>query len=235
MTDFSYIGNELELFSHAKNWKNYLQLLAQKYLQGNILEVGAGIGANTSLLCNSNYQNWLALEPDLQLFEQLEKSIKLNNIKNCHALNCTIDSLESTQLFDCIIYVDVLEHIENDQKEVIKALNHLEKNGILLIIGPAHNWLFTPFDKSIGHYRRYDQKMVKKLLPNELKSIKFCYLDSVGLLASLANKLLLKQKMPTLKQIKFWDNYLVPISTKIDPILQYKFGKSIFFIAKKIN
>lgn len=235
MTDFKYIGNELELFSEAKNWKNYLKNLAKKYIQGNVLEVGAGIGANTSLLAQSSYETWLCLEPDIQLFEQLENSIKTNKINNCSAYNSTIDQLDSSELFDCIIYVDVLEHIEQDQQEVIKAFNHLNNNGILIIIGPAHQWLFTPFDKAIGHYRRYNKKMVKMLLPEGLKTMKSYYLDSVGLFASLANKMLLKQSMPTLKQIKFWDTYIVPISKILDPILQYSFGKSVFFIGKKIN
>lgn len=235
MTDFKYIGNELELFSEAKNWKNYLQKLAKKYIQGDVLEVGAGIGANTHLFAQASYDNWLCLEPDTQLFEELETSIKANKINRCSAYNNTIDSLDSDESFDCILYVDVLEHIEQDQEEIIKAFNHLKNNGVLIIIGPAHQWLFTPFDESIGHFRRYNKKTFKMLLPEGIKTLKFYYLDSVGLFASLANKMLLKQSMPTLKQIKFWDTYIVPISKIFDPIIQYSFGKSMFFVGVKTN
>jgi hypothetical protein len=59
------------------------------------------------------------------------------------------------------------------------------------------------------------------------------YLDSVGLLASLANKMFLKQSQPTLKQIKLWDNLMVPLSKKLDPVLGHTLGKSLLLIGKK--
>lgn len=95
MTNLKYVGNELQLFSEAKNWKNYFTTLAKKYIQGNVLEVGAGIGANTNLLSESCYETWLCLEPDSELFQQLKTSIKRNKINNCSAYNHTIEALDS--------------------------------------------------------------------------------------------------------------------------------------------
>jgi hypothetical protein len=61
------------------------------------------------------------------------------------------------------------------------------------------------------------------------------YLDSFGALASVGNRLLLRQSMPTLDQILLWDRRLVPISTIFDPILGYRAGKSILGIWKKTD
>ena len=105
--------------------------------------------------------------------------------------------------------------------------------GNLIILVPAHNYLFSPFDKAIGHFRRYNKKMLKKAAPKNLVQKKLIYLDSFGLFASLANKLLLKQSYPTLKQIKFWDNYIVPISRVMDKILFYSVGKTVVGIWQK--
>ena len=233
MSQLTYIGTELELFAEAKNWKNYLKVLSRKYLKGDVLEVGAGIGSNTNLLNCSQYSKWLCLEPDPNLFKVLEDSITFNSPNNCYAHNGTIDSLNNEQLFDSILYIDVLEHIHNDREEVFKASQHLKTNGNLVILGPAHQWLFTPFDRAIGHYRRYDKSMLKAVMPDEIEIIKLAYLDCVGLLASLGNKLLLKQSQPTLKQIKVWDRFMVPISRRLDPILDYRFGKSILLVGRK--
>ena len=235
MNQFNYIGTELELFAQAKNWKNYLRSIFRKYLKGNVLEVGAGMGSNTSLLCRCHYDSWLCLEPDYRLFEVLEDTIKSGAIPNCQAKQGTIDSLDHQQLFDSILYIDVLEHIEDDIREVRKASVRLKDGGHLIILGPAHQWLFTPFDEAIGHYRRYNKAMLKATLPEDIEIVKLIYLDTVGLLASLANKMLLKQSQPTLKQIKLWDNLMVPISEKLDPVLGYKFGKSILLIGRKIS
>ena len=48
--DFVYAGGELMLFAQAQNWKRYWSSALRNYLQGDVLEAGAGIGANTVLL-----------------------------------------------------------------------------------------------------------------------------------------------------------------------------------------
>ncbi len=233
MSQFTYIGTELELFAQAKNWKNYLKFLFRKYIQGNVLEVGAGIGSNTKLLGNSDYSKWLCLEPDVELFQVLEQAIASHGIINCYAQNGTVDSLNERQVFDSILYIDVLEHIQDDREEVIKASQHLKVDGNLIVLAPAHQWLFTPFDAAIGHSRRYSKQTLKAVVPDEIEIIKLAYLDCVGLLASLANKLILRQTQPTLKQIKVWDKFMVPISSKLDPAIGYRFGKSILLVGRK--
>lgn len=232
MRQFTYIGTELELFAQAKNWKNYLRVLLKRYIKGNVLEVGAGIGSNTQMLNYSQYEQWLCLEPDPSLFQTLNFSIDAGRITNCSAYNGTINCLDKHN-FDSILYIDVLEHIRNDREEVIKATQHLKPGGNLIILGPAHQWLFTPFDSAIGHYRRYSKSMLKAILPDDIKVIKLAYVDCVGLLASLGNKLILRQNKPTLKQIKIWDKYMVPLSRKLDPVLGYQLGKTILLVGKK--
>jgi hypothetical protein len=93
--------------------------------------------------------------------------------------------------------------------------------------------LFSEFDKAIGHYRRYNKKMLVKAIPSELQKIDLRYLDTIGLFASLANKWFLKQDYPKLKQIKFWDNYMIPISKIVDFISFYLIGKTVVGVWKK--
>ena len=75
--------------------------------------------------------------------------------------------------------------------------------------------------------------MLQEVLPDDLKIINIAYLDCVGLLASLGNKLLLKQSKPKLKQIQIWDKFMVPISRRLDPALGYRLGKSIILVGRK--
>ena len=53
------------------------------------------------------------------------------------------------------------------------------------------------------------------------------YLDSVGLLASLGNRLLLKASIPTPGQIRLWDGSMVPVSRVLDRLLAFTLGKTI--------
>lgn len=233
MTKF-YIGNELELFKHAHNWKKYYASFINKYLINDILEVGAGIGETTHSLCDGNQKSWLCVEPDAELTREITKKKENGYLPSfIEIVTDTLDGIDSNRKFDAIIYIDVIEHIENDADELKKATSFLKAGGHLIVLVPAHNYLYSEFDKSIGHYRRYNKKMLIDVAPKELKQIDLRYLDSLGLLASLANKWFLKQDYPELKQIKFWDNFIIPISKITDFVSCYSIGKTVIGIWQK--
>lgn len=228
MTNYTYVGSELELFRHATNWKAYYSSIIRPYFGDEVLEVGAGIGSTSKMLCKGDSKRWVCLEPDTVLAEQLNSLLVSGELPKCCSLKTgTLADLSSEEKFDTIIYIDVLEHIKDDRNEVKLAANRLKEGGLLIVLSPAHQWLFTPFDRSIGHYRRYDKNTLSGIMPDRLEPIRMVYLDSVGVAASLANKLILKSKMPSLKQIKMWDRKMVPLSRKIDPLLSYSVGKTI--------
>lgn len=233
MTDpFKYQGDELALFQHAKNWKKYFSRQITPYINGQVLEVGAGIGASTLLLNNGIPVKWLLLEPDKEMSEVLETLISEKKLPdNCKIQTGTIDQL--TAKFDAILYIDVLEHIESDREEISKAAALLNNGGHLIVLSPAFQFLYNPFDKAIGHYRRYNKRMLRQLTPHTLKLLHCRYYDSAGYFAALVNKLLLRQKYPTAKQVLFWDRWIIPVSRITDKLLFNSFGKSIISVWKK--
>jgi SAM-dependent methyltransferase len=230
MTSYTYIGSELELFRAAKNWKDYYYRMIRHHLGAEILEVGAGIGGTTQILCRANHLRWVCLEPDSNLIDGLKAEPNLPI--GCEIQQGSLAELPEGEGFDTILYIDVLEHIEDDLAEVQRAATHLKPGGCLIVLAPAHQWLFSPFDRSIGHYRRYNRTMLEALTPPGLTLVSLKYLDSVGLLASLSNRFL-KQRMPTSGQIKLWDTWMVPLSKVVDPIVGYRIGKSILSVWRK--
>ena len=231
---FKYPGEELVLFQQATHWKKYFSRQIKPYIKGNVLEVGAGIGSTTLLLNDGSAGQWLMLEPDAQLRAQLKSKIETKLLPaNCRLQAGTIDQLHSS--FDTIIYIDVLEHIEDDAEEMKKAARLLHPGGHIIILSPAFQFLYSPFDKAIGHCRRYNRKKLRNITPGGLQLISNRYYDTVGYFAALLNKLFLRQKYPTLNQIKFWDNWMVPVSKISDKLLLHSFGKTIIAIWKKIN
>lgn len=232
----TYIGNELDLFEQAANWKKYYGQFLKPYIKGKVLEVGAGIGGTTSHLCTDRVDEWVCLEPDQNLGKNIKNLISEGILPSyCRYMNGTLDTLNNEREFDVILYIDVIEHIKEDGLELKKAASYLKTGGHLLILVPAHQYLFSPFDEAIGHFRRYSRKGLKKIIPKELSIEKTKYLDVFGLLTSFANKLILKQAYPTLKQVLFWDRNIVKLSRLFDPMLGYNFGKSCLLIAKKVQ
>jgi SAM-dependent methyltransferase len=228
MNDFQYVGCELHLFKHARNWKRYWGSFIQPYLDGDVLEVGAGIGSNTVLLRNYRQRRWVCLEPDSALAERLRALLdgrKLTYL--CEVVVGTLETLGREELFDVIMHIDVLEHIEDDRAELSRAAGHLKPGGRLIVIAPAHEWLSSRFDKAMGHHRRYNRKVLITVAPKSLKLERIIYLDCVGLCASFANRLFLRQTLPSLGQIKIWDEIMVPCSKWLDGRLSYRIGKSV--------
>jgi len=224
----AYAGTELELFQHARNWKAYYGGFIRPFLRGEVLEVGAGIGATTESLCDGSQDRWVCLEPDAALARRIRQLPPC-----CEVMTGTTASLPPGPLFDCILYIDVLEHIEDDRGELARAAALLRENGHLIVLAPAHQALYTPFDRAIGHHRRYNRRGLAAIMPQGLERIASYDLDSAGLFLSLGNRLLLRRSMPTLGQIELWDRRFVPISRRLDPLLRYRFGKSILEVRRK--
>jgi SAM-dependent methyltransferase len=231
----AYRGSELSVFKNASNWKKYWVGSISKYLYGKVLEVGAGVGANTVLIASSSktFQSLDAIEPDPDLIVELNKAI----LTQQHRINvraCYLNEISPTEKFDTILYVDVLEHIENDRSELQLASEYLTPKGHLVVLSPAYNFLFSKFDKTIGHYRRYTIKTLWKITPAHLEPVDSFYLDTLGLLPSLANKLFLRQSYPSPKQIAFWDKFIIPVSRLFDRIFFHSFGRSVVVIWRKL-
>jgi SAM-dependent methyltransferase len=236
MTEFKYLGEELALFQHARNWKAYFGSLIEPYIGESVLEVGAGNGATTQALVGSARGAWTCLEPDPALAALIRERIAAGDLPSyIRVATEDLKTLDDAEKFDTILYIDVLEHIDDDASELRRAAEHLILGGHLVVVSPAYQALYSPFDAAIGHVRRYDRRSLAAAAPNHLRTVRLSYLDSVGALASLGNKLLLRQSYPTLDQILLWDRRLVPISRVIDKILFHRTGKSILGIWQKLT
>jgi len=226
-----YVGTELELFAQAENWKAYIALFLKRYIHGRVLEVGAGIGANIERLAHENVMDWLALEPDPRLAAEIGRRLLNGKLpRNCRVVVGTLDDLQDRERFDSILYIDVLEHIAEDQAEVVKASRLLAPGGHLVILAPAHHFLYSPFDKSIGHFRRYNIAGLRALTPSTCHVVRTFMLDSIGFFISLANRFILRSASPTRAQIMAWDRCIVPLSRVIDPLTGFRFGKSVIVV-----
>lgn len=226
---FHYQGDELQIFAHAKNWKKYWTSRVAPFLKNDVLEVGAGIGANTELLRPLCQGRYLCLEPDAALSAELEENLRKNNL-SAECRTGTVDSLPCEGMVDTAVYIDVLEHIENDAAELHSVARRVRAGGYVVVLSPAYQFLFSPFDQAIGHYRRYTRESLLRCTPPASSVVRIEYLDSIGGILSLGNRMFLRQSYPTLEQILFWDRRVVPVSRVADKLTGFRVGKSILAI-----
>lgn len=232
MSELKYVGSELDLFANVTNWKSYWSDQIRPYLRGDVLEVGAGIGANTSFLSPAEPGRSVCLEPDPGLVQQLRAKLAAEaSIRRYESVCGTVEDVDGQ--FDTVVYIDVLEHIPDDAQEMRRAAAVLRPGGHLIILSPAHQFLFTSFDTSIGHFRRYNKRMLRALTPPELSIQRLWYLDCVGVLASLGNRLFLRRSQPTREQLHLWDKRMIPISRVLDRLTFYSLGKTVLGVWRR--
>ena len=198
-----------------------------------MLEVGAGIGANVPYLYTDRVERMVLLEPDPDLFTRLSRRMDAEYPAEVTCVNGTLDALPMAHAFDAILYIDVLEHIADDAAALAAAATRLRPGGRLIVLAPAHQVLYSEFDRAIGHFRRYDTRSLTRVGPEGCRLAHVRYLDSVGLLASLANAVLLRRSTPSQRQIRFWDRVLVRCSRLVDGLCRYRLGKTIIAVWEK--
>jgi SAM-dependent methyltransferase len=230
----TYIGSELEIFAQALNWKAYFSSLLSPFIGKRVLEVGTGVGATTTFLCDGSQDIWVCLEPDANLLTKAEANIRAHHLPTyISPYRGSVSTIDDEVMFDTVLYIDVLEHIADDSNELEQASRRLSVGGKLIVLAHAYPLLFSPFDQSIGHFRRYIRKSLSTLTPSSCEILCMMNLDSVGLLTSLANRFFLHRSLPTQEQVLFWDRKLVPLSKFFDRLLRYRLGRSIICVWEK--
>ena len=217
MSSTTYLGTELDAFAHASNWKQYLRHVIKPYLQRPCPR--------------SRRRNRRRRRPHSEAARRRpgRRSNQTPHLPaDCRSAHPslrdpvriiigTLDAIRPEPLFDCVIYIDVLEHIEKDAEELRRAAARLITGGTIVVLSPAHQSLYTAFDEAIGHYRRYDRRSLSALTPAGTTLVDLRYLDSTGLWLSLGNRVLLRSSSPTVAQVTLWDSWCIPISRRLDP------------------
>jgi ubiquinone/menaquinone biosynthesis C-methylase UbiE len=75
-----------------------------------------------------------------------------------------VNSQLPDQFCDAIVLLNVLEHIEDDETALSQVKRMLRRKGIFVIEVPSGPHLYDPFDRLLGHFRRYRMpELVQKL------------------------------------------------------------------------
>ena len=229
----SYLGKDLlQIMQIAKNYNKYIVNLIiksagkQNIETKKILDFGSGYGFFANLVRKQGAKNIQCVEID----EELKNHCKSLDFE----VFSDLDKVEDNQ-FDFIYTLNVLEHVEDDEKALIELKNKLKRDGKIFIYVPACQILYSTFDKKIGHHRRY----CKNKLPKMLEDIGFTlnyvkYADSVGFLLALLYRILrIEDGKITPAQMKIFDTLLFPISRLLDKITLGKlFGKNLIIEAE---
>ena len=221
----------LERFDKANIWIKYIIIKIKKFLQDDILEVGAGCGSFTKSYMKK-FESITLTDMDENSFNLLKKIF--SDEKKIKILKCNTKDIGKK--FNTLLYFNVLEHIKDDKLEIKDALDKLNIGGHLIILVPAHQKIYSKLDKAVGHYKRYEIDFFKENKFENSEIVKLHFLDFFGYSLYHLNKIFFKEETyPTNLKIFIWDKIFTPFTIIVDFLTGYKFGKNILCIYKKIN
>ena len=234
--NFFGASEDLERLGTAKNFFDWVLEEFHPYLQGRVLEVGAGLGTITRKLVDSYPDlSIVGLEPADNMFSELQAFAALNSRVDAYRETLAEYRKESDLDFDAALYLNVLEHIEDDEREVRLARESLKPGGALLVFGPAHEWLYSDLDYRAGHYRRYSVEGITRLVSKAgFEVVTAKYLDVLGVFPYYTVYRWLRHREIAGSTLWGYDRLIVPLSRALQKLLRKPpVGKNIVLIARK--
>lgn len=149
---------------------------------GRVLDVGCGAG---KLLEELELLSWQTEGIDTVLSQGRRRGLKLKKT------NLQTQPLPySKNHFDLVVCLDTLEHMNDDRRLMTEMARVAKPKGVIIISVPAYSWLFSYWDKMLGHFRRYSRKTLLRAVPKKfLQPVFISYFFSFLLLPAVIVRL----------------------------------------------
>ena len=233
-SDIVYEGKDLEALSTMRRYREWMVAHFLPYLGGGAVEIGAGIGSMSEQIY-PHVSTLDLVEPSPNLIVPL--TTRFGHQKMISITNETFEGFVATKpdkSFDCIIMVNVLEHIKDDRLALKECYRILRPGGYLLILVPSLQFLFSKLDDLVGHYRRYERRELgEKIRDSHFHLEDMRYFDLIGIMpwwlintvggATEFNPLLMN----------LYDTLVVPVSRTVEAVCKPPIGKNLIAISRR--
>jgi SAM-dependent methyltransferase len=134
---------------------------------------------------------------------------------------------------DTAIAINVLEHIAEDRKALATLARSVVPGGTLVLFVPGSPSLYGPYDRAVGHVRRYTPSSLRALVESVGLAVEV--LRPVNFLGGLAWWAAVRVggcSAPRGSLVRIYDALVVPITSWIERRWTPPFGQSVFCVAR---
>jgi SAM-dependent methyltransferase len=229
MEQRDYEGREsLEVMDEAVRYNAFLQRMVIQAMpvRGQLLDFGAGRGGFATAIASPDL-SVSCLEPD-PVQQALIRRKGLTVVPSMAEVpDASLDGIYS---------LNVLEHLPDDVAAIGEWHRALRPGGKAFAYVPALQMLWSSFDDTVGHLRRYTLGSLKSLFGPGWRIEASAYADSLGVAAALAYRLTDSgHGVINRTALKIYDRLLFPFSRVGDFALKRLMGKNVFVVARKTN
>lgn len=230
----SYTLYDQRLMAKARNYFAWQNSLVTREIGRRVVEVGCGFGNFTRLLLDREVVIAIDREPDC--VERLRE--RYPNQKNlqtfvCDASDRAFAGLARFQADSCVC-LNVLEHMQDDQKALEDMASILVPGGVIVLILPAFAALYGPIDANLGHLRRYRRGSIRRIANGAgLRIKRMHHMNFIGFFGWWVNSRILRREAQSAFQISVFDKFVVPVASRLEGWLTPPFGQSLFVVLQK--
>ena len=215
-------------------YSQWIYDVIRPFIKGKILEIGCGIGAMTRHIIK-DYSSIVSIDVNKSHIQKMYTQFCKYPELQIYYLDILQDpsNILKKEMFDTILLINVLEHIEREDETLQKIYELLAPEGNSIMLVPAYQNLFGSLDEIVGHLRRYNKKLfIEKLHTFHLESFYTTYMNTLGMFGWWLNSKFLKKREFSISQIAFFE-YLIPFISRIEKWIHPPFGQSILIISRK--
>lgn len=224
----AYPGKDLEAMAFAHRYHRWIRDRFRPHLGPRVGEVGAGIGDFSALLLEAGVESLIAWEPSANLHPALER--RFSDDEHVTVMRERFTPPDAGPL-DALCYVNVLEHIEDDEAELARARRALLPDGRLCLFVPALPRLYSNHDRNVGHFRRYRRRELRDKLTRAGFVIREArWFDIAGILPWWLMYRVLG-KTVTSNAVGGYDRWVIPVMRRAESLIPPPIGKNLLMVA----
>lgn len=220
----------LRLLKKASKYNGWVYQMLRPYLGRDILEIGSGIGNMTKYFVSHGRVTASDISPFC--LRELRSSFSENENVQVRTLDISRNSYPQIEIYDTIVCLNVLEHVEDDVEALRNMHKLLRPGGRLLLYVPANPRLYCEIDRGVGHYRRYVMdELLGKMAKAGFRVSHSRHHNILGALGWWVNGKVLGKKHINATDVGGFD-LLMPL-VKLQDHLDSRFALSILAIGEK--
>jgi glycosyltransferase involved in cell wall biosynthesis len=220
----------LRVMAKAGRYNRLIRDMFSPFLGKKIVEIGAGVGNISRFLLDRDEVTLTDSDPIYVRYLQRQyRDWEYVKVRQFDVLRPKDGELWGK--FDTAVCFNVIEHVNDDGAALAGLRKLLVPGGLLLLIVPAHPWLFGSLDEHLGHFRRYEKAaLTEKLSAAGFEVEKLAYYNQVAVPGWYVNgKWLNRRVIP---------NFQLGLFDKMTPLVKWlmsddaKWGLSLFAVAR---
>lgn len=224
----------LETLESAHRYNAWVFERVKGALGTRVLEVGCGTGTITQFLTDRELVVGVDVVPEYVDAARSRFQGRSNVIILLHDITSNLPPPPEIGWgggFDSAVSVNVFEHIPDDLAALKAVYALLDPGGSLTLLVPGHPGLMSPFDRAIGHHRRYTKaELREKLETAGFRVERLRRTNPVGAIGWFVNNRLLRRRR--LGAVRIYDR-IVPLLAWKDRQAEPPFGLSLVAVARK--